>query len=115
MTEREHNREKRIDRKYQKAWTGDVWKLVPILRRFRPDLQVDCVNCPPTGLVVVSKLDRSSTVLSGKYQAIVDESLPVGLTDENLAQLHKSMGPLDSSEYLAAVRATRGTAARRTD
>ena len=99
----------RVDRETSGSWS-------PFSVDFRPDLQVDCLNCPPTGLVVVSKLDRSSTVLSGKYQAIVDGAPALSeLTDENLAHLHKSAGPLDSSEYLAAVRATRGTAARRTD
>jgi len=34
-------------------WTGDVWKIVPALIKFRPDLRVFTIACPPTGLTVV--------------------------------------------------------------
>ncbi len=32
-------------------WTGDVWKLIPILQRYRPDLQLTLFDAPPSGLV----------------------------------------------------------------
>ena len=54
-------------------WTGDVWKVVMILERYRPDLRVVCVDCMPTGLVCVSNLDPTSTVLRDRYCEIVDE------------------------------------------
>lgn len=38
------------------AWTGDVWKLIPILREYRPDLKLTVLNAAPTGLVFVSGL-----------------------------------------------------------
>jgi hypothetical protein len=44
-------------------WVGDVWKVVDCLREYRPDLSVRIVPTPPSGLVVVRKLDPSSTVL----------------------------------------------------
>jgi predicted O-methyltransferase YrrM len=37
-------------------WTGDVWKLVPALRRHRPDLVLLLVKAAPTGLLIVSHL-----------------------------------------------------------
>lgn len=53
------------------AWTGDVWKLIPILRAHRPDLRLDVLDCQPTGLVVVSNLDPGSRVLSDAYDGIL--------------------------------------------
>lgn len=54
-------------------WTGDVWKILPILRRYRPDLTVKVFNAPPTGLVLVSGLDPKSGVLTQHYDEIIAE------------------------------------------
>lgn len=40
-----------------KAWTGDVWKIIPILREQRPDLLLLPVDTHPTGSLVVIGLD----------------------------------------------------------
>jgi len=52
-------------------WTGDVWKLVPILRHYRRDLTVTLFDSPPTGLVLVTGLDPTNRVLSEHYAAIL--------------------------------------------
>lgn len=54
-------------------WTGDVWKIIPILRKHRRDLRITYVDCPPTGLVCISNLNPSSTTLVENYYSIVDE------------------------------------------
>ncbi len=54
-------------------WTGDVWKVVPILERLRPDLRITLLDCPPTGLVMITDLDPGSTVLEKAYSQIVAE------------------------------------------
>ncbi|SFL61779.1 class I SAM-dependent methyltransferase [Methylorubrum salsuginis] len=56
---------------YANWWTGDVWKVVPILAKYRPDLTVMLVDAAPTGLVVITGLDPSSKVLKKNYDAIV--------------------------------------------
>ncbi|MDE2008133.1 MAG: class I SAM-dependent methyltransferase, partial [Rhodospirillales bacterium] len=61
-------------------WTGDVWKLLPILRRYRPDLELLVLDAPPTGLVLLRRLNPGSTVLADRYGAIVAEAL--GEADE---------------------------------
>lgn len=58
---------------YGGAWTGDVWKIIPILQQYRPDLTLVCLNCSPTGLVCVTGLDPSSRVLQDNYVSIVSE------------------------------------------
>ncbi len=40
-------------------WSGDVWKVIACLRRFRPDLDIVTLRAPPSGLTAVSRLDRS--------------------------------------------------------
>jgi Methyltransferase domain len=34
-------------------WSGDVWKLIPYLSRFRPDLKIKVIRTAPTGLAVI--------------------------------------------------------------
>lgn len=54
-------------------WTGDVWKIIPILKRKRPDLKIIYLDAAPTGLVLVTNLDPTSTVLEEHYLEIVEE------------------------------------------
>jgi hypothetical protein len=54
-------------------WAGDVWKVLAILRRYRPDLTITTFDAAPTGLVAVSNLDPESTVLAEHYTALVEE------------------------------------------
>ena len=53
--------------RYPLWWTGDVWKSVCILRRYRPDLTIATFNAPPTGSILVSNLDPTSCVLDEHY------------------------------------------------
>lgn len=65
-------------------WTGDVWKLIPILRRYRPDVKITVLDAHPTGLVLVSNLDPDSTVLADAYPEILKEWQEVSLQDYGL-------------------------------
>lgn len=57
----------------RKAWAGDVWKLLPILKKYRPDIRVTVFDCAPTGLVACTGLDPISDVLKSLYYTILDE------------------------------------------
>lgn len=52
-------------------WTGDVWRIIPCLKTFRPDLKIMTIPTKPSGLGVVTNLDAFSTVLSDNYDDIV--------------------------------------------
>lgn len=54
-----------------RAWTGDVWKLIPILRRYRPDLSLLLLDVFPTGLLCISGLNPRNTTLQEAYADIV--------------------------------------------
>lgn len=69
------------------AWTGDVWKILPILKQYRPDLRVLLLDCPPTGLVAVTRLDPGSTVLDRAYYEILDTFGPMSIEAFGLERL----------------------------
>jgi len=60
------------------VWSGDVWKLILLLRKHRPDLSIVTLDAPPTGLGLITNLDPSSRVLTDGYDEIIAEyaSLP---------------------------------------
>jgi hypothetical protein len=63
------------------AWTGDVWKIIPILREYRADLRITVLDAAPTGLVLLSNLDPGSKTLEKKYGEIVSRYAGVTLNE----------------------------------
>lgn len=55
-----------------KFWVGDVWKVVSILREYRPELRVKIVATAPSGLCVVRGLDSASLVLEERLPEILE-------------------------------------------
>lgn len=54
------------------AWTGDVWKLVPILQKYRPDLTLITLPCSTTGMLLIAGLDASNSQLQDHYAEIIN-------------------------------------------
>jgi len=103
MTERERRPGQRRDVELKSYWTGDVWKLIPILQRHRPDLEITFIDCPPTGLVMLRKLDPGSQALSTAYDAILKEWSEVQLTDASLKDFYKGLTLSAAAEVLSQV------------
>lgn len=55
------------------TWSGDVWKLLICLKKYRPDLHVACIDIAPTGLGVIRNLNPNSKVLSESLEKIYSE------------------------------------------
>ncbi|TNE35797.1 MAG: class I SAM-dependent methyltransferase [Alphaproteobacteria bacterium] len=89
MTERTHHPENRVDVDHAGWWTGDVWKLVPILKKYRPDLRITLADTSPTGNVCVTNLDPSSTVLKNKFYEIVDEYRNIVMDEALIERFYK--------------------------
>ena len=73
-------------------WTGDVWKILPALKKYRPDLSITVLDAVPTGLTVISNLDPSNTRLEEIYNSLVAEFVERDLTlfgISNLLQIAK--------------------------
>jgi hypothetical protein len=56
-------------------WSGDIWRLILLLRKHRPDLSVNVIATAPTGLGVVRGLDPASRVLQERLEEIEREYL----------------------------------------
>lgn len=54
-------------------YSGDVWRLALVLKKYRPDLKLATIATAPTGLGVIRGLDPASTVLEERYDEIVAE------------------------------------------
>lgn len=56
-------------------WTGDVWRLIYVLKKYRPDLTIKVYDALPTGIAVISNLDPKNNILMENYEAIVREAV----------------------------------------
>jgi hypothetical protein len=59
--------------RHTNAWTGDVYKMIEVLSRYRPDLVTVLVDTQPTGQLIVFGADPNNTVLKDKYDEIIAE------------------------------------------
>ena len=84
---------------WQHAWTGDVWKIVPLLKKHRQDLKIFILDCAPTGLVAVTNLDPASTILADSYSSLVDELRDLNLETYSIRRLWDNL-PMISSRSL---------------
>ena len=80
-------------------WTGDVWKILPVLRKYRPDLRIHVLDAAPTGLVLVTGLDPENTVLSERYWAILDECQGMDLATIGVSAFVASQHVVPSEPY----------------
>jgi hypothetical protein len=80
------------------AWTGDVWKVPMILKRYRPEIELTFLDCAPTGLLICTNLNPSSEVLEKNYVNIVREfeNMEVG---EKLEKIYCAVEITDAGDY----------------
>jgi len=64
-------------------WVGDVWKMIPVLKRYRPSLSIRLFPAFPSGLALVTGLDPDSGVLAENFHAIVAEFVGKAFDPEN--------------------------------
>lgn len=58
-------------------WSGDIWKLILCLKKYRPDLAIINVAAKPTGLGLVTNLDPTNRTLQTQYEQILREYIPM--------------------------------------
>lgn len=56
-------------------WSGDIWRLVVLLKKYRPDLRIHTIATPPTGLGIVRNLNPASRFIADNLQRLYDEFL----------------------------------------
>ncbi|OIV37324.1 methyltransferase type 11 [Mangrovactinospora gilvigrisea] len=92
------------------AWTGDVYKVIEVLRRYRPDLALVPIDSAPTGTLVVFGADPDNRVLEDAYDDIIKEFVyddPQKVPSEVMDRTHavKPMDLLDGELWAPLVRA----------
>jgi Methyltransferase domain len=78
-------------------WSGDVWRLIGLLKRHRADLSIHTIAAPPTGLGVITRLDPSSRVLEERLPALIEEGL--GMRFESIASSRPQALNLVASDW----------------
>lgn len=68
------------------VWCGDVFKLLAILKEFRPDLELLHLDSGPSGILLVKNLDPGSTILRDNYAAIVSRYSSVPFPENKMEQ-----------------------------
>jgi GT2 family glycosyltransferase len=53
-----------------RVWTGDIWKIVPCLKQYRPDLLLLTLDAAQAGLLIVAGLDPTNRELERHYPTI---------------------------------------------
>jgi len=56
-------------------WSGDIWRLIVLLKKYRSDLSINVIGTPPTGLGVVQNLDPGSRYLLENHDRLCEEFL----------------------------------------
>lgn len=80
-------------------WTGDVWRIIPCLKAFRPDLKIMTIPTKPSGLGVVTNLDATSTVLADNYNDIVRYYLSLSCPESfEQRRVVCNVGPADKAQ-----------------
>jgi Methyltransferase domain len=70
-----HDRATAERERHGTAWTGDVWKLIVLLKKYRPDLSIHTVATPPSGLAIVRNLDPASRFIADNLERLSREFL----------------------------------------
>jgi Glycosyl transferase family 2/Methyltransferase domain len=71
--------------------SGDVWKVVPCLKHFRPDLDVITIGTPWTGLTLVSGFSEEDSGFADRYDEAVARFIDMpyeALGDDPLSELN---------------------------
>ena len=77
-------------------WTGDVWKVIVILKKFRPDLAIYAIDAFPTGLMLITNLDPASGVLANHYDTILSCFRALDLAKVGVKNYIESLGMIPS-------------------
>lgn len=68
-------------------WTGDVWRIIPLLHTYRPDLKITLIRCAPSGLAVVRNLDPENIVLSDSKPHIIENGMKLPFPIDEFSEL----------------------------
>ncbi|MEM8571081.1 MAG: class I SAM-dependent methyltransferase [Pseudomonadota bacterium] len=81
------------------AWCGDVFKVVPILRKYRPDLNINVfeafIGPYRKGIAVIQNFDPENSIISDNYSRIKEDILSGMYDVDSIEQLEILVGVSD--------------------
>jgi glycosyltransferase involved in cell wall biosynthesis len=85
-----------------RVWTGDIWRLVEILREYRPDLFLLPLDAAPAGLLLIAGLDSSNRVLRENYDTIVSAAHGLPGPPQKVLERRDAVDP-SSAQFLRVI------------
>ena len=81
------NRETAERERRREFWSGDIWRLILLLKKYRPQLAIHIVATPPCGLTIVRGLDPDSRFLREHHDELCAEFLAIdyGFLEDDMA------------------------------
>ena len=89
-------------------WSGDVWRLIVLLKKYRRDLSIHTIAAPPTGLALVRNLDPGSRFIAENLERLCAEFLALDyayLDEDRAGKLN--LFPNDWEQIRALLDSTR--------
>ncbi|AWC20842.1 hypothetical protein CO731_00283 [Aminobacter sp. MSH1] len=86
-----------------KVWTGDVYRIVPILREYRPDLNVQVYDVEMKGMCVVSGLNPKSTTLSDNLSKIEERLALAHWAYGSVEEIHRNLKPRSVGHFVTDI------------
>jgi hypothetical protein len=86
-------------------WSGDVWRLIVLLKKYRTDLAIHTIAAPPTGLALVRNLDPESRFLVDNHERLREEFMALDyshLDDDKAGKLNLVAGDWHTVRSLLA-------------
>ncbi len=77
-----------------RAWTGDVWKILAILKKHRKDLVITTLDIYPTGLLIIQNLDKKNDVLNEKYDYLVQKYINKKINVKKYIERKNALDPI---------------------
>ncbi len=62
-------------------WSGDIWRVIVLLKKYRPDLSIHTIGAPPTGLGLITRLDPGSSVLRSRLPELIAEGMALDFSE----------------------------------
>lgn len=80
-------------------WTGDVYRLVIILRHYRPDLAIRVYDVEMKGFAVISRLDPTSTILARDYAEIESQVVLGRWSSASVDEIRRELQPRPIGQF----------------
>ncbi len=80
------------------AWTGDIYKLITILKKYRPDLNIKVFDIDIKGLAIITNLSPVSTILKDVYLKIEQDILSERYKLSSAEEIRLNLKPFPAAE-----------------